>query len=60
MDLGLNLETAESLIGFYILGLPSFMEVTFKDYEQALKTLNCQTVGQAASKVGKEVKLYKV
>jgi hypothetical protein len=27
LDLDLNIENAESLIGFYILGLPSFLEV---------------------------------
>ena len=59
-DLGLDIETAESLIGFYVLGLPSFIEVTFKDFEQALKKFNTISVTQVASKVKSEASLYKV
>lgn len=50
-DLGLDLETAESLLGSYILGFDSFTRVTLQDFERAMAAKGAVTVAELGAAV---------
>jgi len=43
-DLSLNMETAESLIGFFELGFSSFWKVSYAEFETAMISKNANSV----------------
>eukprot|EP00347_Sterkiella_histriomuscorum_P023545 403334234 len=57
-DLDLNIETAESLLGFYILKFSSFSKIVFSDFERIMKERNTSKVTDLKFWLKNEVQIY--